>query len=498
MIIDLILDPLQFLFMQRALLAAVLVGIICAVVGSYLLVKRWALLGDAISHAVLPGVVLGYAFLGGQFFIGALATGLLTALGIGYVERNSRIKEDAAMGLMFIGAFALGLALISVIRIQVDLFHVLFGNVLGVTSLDLILMIVTGVVVLTTVALLYKELQIWTFDPVIAQAMGFPVRGLHYMMMVLLSLTIVASLQAVGIVLVVAMLIAPAATAYLLTHRLSWMIAIAIFIGVFSGVTGLYLSYYLNIASGATMVLVSLFLFSLAFLFAPNQGVVMRWVRKIHNQKREEFEDAVKAAWTMTQAGKSVTTQGLAKQMGVSAGRARSVLGQLDKADMVQMSEGVASLTDSGDRRALELIRSHRLWERYLVDTGVLDWDEVHEEAHRLEHIPAELIEGLAERLGFPETDPHGAPIPGRSGELLTRNERLLSSLEPGGIARVTRIEDEPPAVVAQLKVLGLKPGVLVKVVERDNGVLKVSVGSDEHVYLLAREIADNVWINMK
>lgn len=496
MIIDLIIDPLQFVFMQRALLAAVLVGIICAVVGSYLLVKRWALLGDAISHAVLPGVVLGYAFLGGQFFIGALATGLLTAIGIGYVERNSRIKEDAAMGLMFIGAFALGLALISVIRVQVDLFQVLFGNVLGVTRGDMMLMIVTGVVVLTAVTLLHKELKIWSFDPVIAQAMGIPVRGLHYMMMILLSLTIVASLQAVGIVLVVAMLIAPAATAYLLTHRLSRMITIAVFVGVFSGISGLYLSYYLNIASGATMVLVSLFLFSLAFLFSPDQGVVVRWLRKINNRKREEFEDAVKAAWTLNQVGKPVTTQSLAKQMGVSTRRATNVLGQLDKADMVHISEGIASLTGSGDRRALELIRSHRLWERYLVDTGVLDWDEVHEEANRLEHIPPELIEGLAERLGFPETDPHGAPIPARSGEIPLRKERALSSMKPGEAARITRIEDEPPVIVAQLKVLGLKPGVSVKVVSCDNGAMQIAVEPDDQAYLLAREIADNVWIN--
>jgi manganese transport system permease protein len=495
-IIDLIVDPLQFMFMQRALLAAVLVGVICAVIGSYLLVKRWALLGDAISHAVLPGVVLGYAYFGGQFFIGALATGLLTALGIGYVERNSRIKEDAAMGLMFIGAFALGLALISIIRIQVDLFHVLFGNVLGVSPQDMLFMIATGVIVILAVTLFYKELQIWTFDPVIAQAMGLPVRGLHYMMMILLSMTIVASLQAVGIVLVVAMLIAPAATAYLLTHRLSRMIAIAIFVGVFSGVSGLYLSYYLNIASGATMVLVCLFLFSLAFFFSPDQGVVVRWLRKIKNQKLEEIEDAVKAIWTLTRDEKMVTSKVLAKQMGISTSKAHGLLGQLDKSDMVHFSEGVASLTDSGDRRALELIRSHRLWERYLVDVGVLDWDEVHEEANRLEHTPTELIEGLAEKMGFPETDPHGAPIPGRKGELPDRMERILTSLEAGEFARITRIEDEPPAVVAQLKILGLKPGVAVKVIAHDNGALRIAVESDEQIHLLAKEVADNVWIN--
>ncbi|MFU8771406.1 MAG: iron chelate uptake ABC transporter family permease subunit, partial [Anaerolineales bacterium] len=418
------------------------------------------------------------------------------ALGIGYVERNSRIKEDAAMGLMFIGAFALGLALISIIRIQVDLFHVLFGNVLGVSLQDMLFMIATGVIVILAVTLFYKELQIWTFDPVIAQAMGLPVRGLHYMMMILLSMTIVASLQAVGIVLVVAMLIAPAATAYLLTHRLSRMIAIAIFVGVFSGVSGLYLSYYLNIASGATMVLVCLFLFSLAFFFSPDQGVVVRWMRKIKNQKLEEIEDAVKAIWTLTRDEKMVTSKVLAKQMGISTSKAHGLLGQLDKSDMVHISEGVASLTDSGDRRALELIRSHRLWERYLVDEGVLDWDEVHEEAHHLEHTPPELIEGIAEKMGFPDTDPHGSPIPGKGGELPTRLERLLTSLETGKFARITRIEDEPPAVVAQLKVLGLKPGVSVKALAHENGALQIEVEPEGQVHWLAREIAENVWID--
>jgi DtxR family transcriptional regulator, Mn-dependent transcriptional regulator len=239
-----------------------------------------------------------------------------------------------------------------------------------------------------------------------------------------------------------------------------------------------------------------LLLFSLAFFFSPDQGIVLRWLRKIKNQKLEEFEDAVKAVWTLSRAGKLVTTMGLAQQLGISTRKAQNVLGKLDKAEMIQMSDGVASLTNSGDRRALELIRSHRLWERYLVDVGVLDWDEVHEEANRLEHTPTELIEGLAEKMGFPETDPHGAPIPGRKGELPTRIERSLTSLKAGNFARITRIEDEPPAVVAQLKVLGLKPGVFVKVLAHENGAIKIAVESEEQIHLLAREVAENVWIN--
>ena len=266
-----LLGPLQYGFMRQALVAALIVGVVGAVVGSFLLVKRWALLGDAIAHAVLPGVAIAF-LLGWPFFAGAVVTGLLTALGISFVERNSRIKQDAAMGLLFVSAFALGLAIISRIQSPVDLFHVLFGNVLAVSRQDLLLTVVTGVVVVVAIAVLYKELLLWSFDPIMAESVGLPVRRLHYLLILLTSLTIVASLQAVGIVLVVAMLIAPAATAYLLTDRFHRMVLLAALIGALSGVAGLYLSFYLDVASGATMVLVSATLFSGALLFAPRHA----------------------------------------------------------------------------------------------------------------------------------------------------------------------------------------------------------------------------------
>ncbi|PZN09675.1 MAG: ABC transporter, partial [Bacillota bacterium] len=225
--------------MLRALLAGTLVGIAGAVIGSFLLVRRWSLLGDAISHAVLPGVALSY-LVGWPYFAGALATAILTALGIGFVERNTRLKSDAAMGLLFIGAFAAGLAILSRARSSVDVFHILFGNVLGVSTADLTLIAAVTVLVVGLVVALFKELQLWAFDPLTAEVAGLPVRLLHYLLMFLLSATIVAALQAVGIVLALAMLITPPATAYLLTRRFPSMIALAAAFGVVSAVTGLY------------------------------------------------------------------------------------------------------------------------------------------------------------------------------------------------------------------------------------------------------------------
>ncbi len=288
--LDMLSEPLSYGFMQRALVTSVAVGVICPVMGSFLIVRRWALLGDAISHAVLPGIAVAY-LLQLPFFLGAVTTGLATGLGIGVIERNTRIKPDAAMGIMFVGAFALGLAIISRVPGHIDLYHILFGNVLGVRETDLYLALVCGAGVCGTVLLLYKELLTWAFDPVSAQVTGMPVRGLHYMMMLLLSVTIVASLQAVGIVLVIAMLITPAATAFLLTGRFLSMMGVAVVLGVLTGVAGLYLSYYMDIASGATMVLVGVLLFVLTALFAPGEGAVWGWIGHADEKGRAQVEN---------------------------------------------------------------------------------------------------------------------------------------------------------------------------------------------------------------
>ncbi|HEY8486074.1 MAG TPA: metal ABC transporter permease [Limnochordales bacterium] len=269
------LEPLQYPFMVRALAASALVGITGGVVGSFLLVRRWSLLGDAISHAVLPGVALAYV-LGWPYFAGALISSLATAAGIGFVERHTRLKSDAATGILFLGAFALGLAVLGRVRSSVDVFHVLFGNVLAVSRWDLAVLAAMGMLVLAVVLALFKELQLWAFDPVGAQVAGLPVGFLHYLMLVLVSATIVGALQAVGIVLALAMLVTPPATAFLLTRRMPQMMGVAALVGALSATGGLYLSYYLNLASGPAMVLVATFAFACALLLSPQQGLLAR------------------------------------------------------------------------------------------------------------------------------------------------------------------------------------------------------------------------------
>ncbi|MFP4334547.1 MAG: metal ABC transporter permease [Wenzhouxiangella sp.] len=271
--------PFQYAFMQRALLTAVLVGAVCGLLSSYVILKRWSLLGDAISHAVLPGVAIAY-LLGWPFFVGAFATGALTSLGIGLIERNSRIKSDAAMGLMFTAAFALGVVIISQITTSTHLMHILFGNVLGVRYPALMLTLFAGGVTLAVVALFYKELLIYVFDPVQARSLGLNTSVIHYGLILLLTLTIVASLETVGIILVVSMLITPGATAYLLVNRLPAMLLLSTLLGVAAAVIGLYLAFRFNVASGGAIVLVVTGFFLLAFLFAPQRGVVARRLRR--------------------------------------------------------------------------------------------------------------------------------------------------------------------------------------------------------------------------
>jgi len=269
-----LIEPLQYSFMQRSLAIAILVGIICSVVGSYLMVQRLALLGDAISHSVLPGLAIAF-LLGANIFVGAFISGVLSTMVIAWISKRSLIKEDAAMGIVFSAFFALGITLITIIQKdnKIDLNHFLFGNILGVTTADLRDTAIIGAFVLLVVLLLYKELLFYTFDPLGAQAAGLPVHLLNFGLMVLIALTIVASLKTVGVVLVLALLITPGATAYLLVKRLHQMMILGAVIGVVASVSGMYLSYFFNLPSGPAIVLVVSGFFLLALLFSPTQGI---------------------------------------------------------------------------------------------------------------------------------------------------------------------------------------------------------------------------------
>jgi len=272
--IEFITSPFAYSFMQRGFLAALFVGVLCSVVGVYIVLRGMAFLGDALAHAILPGVAIAYLF-GGNLILGAFVAAVVVALGIGFFSNEGTIKEDTAIGILFSAAFALGVALISSIRTYaVDLSHILFGNVLGVSDNDLIFTVVLTVIILIIVAVNYKQFMIISFDPILATMMKLPVQFLHYLMLVMLGLTVVVSIQTVGVGLAAAMLVTPAASAYLLTRRLPSMMIVSAIIGAISSVIGLYISYYINIASGSAIVLTATLIFFIAFIFSPRRSKI--------------------------------------------------------------------------------------------------------------------------------------------------------------------------------------------------------------------------------
>ncbi len=276
--LELLTEPLAYAFMTRSLLAAAMVGIIGPLLGSYLILRGMTFLGEALSHIVLPGVVLAY-LLGWPLAVGALAVGVLAAIGVNALSNRSQIREDTAIGVILAGSFALGIAMISTVRsYAVDLSHILFGNILGVSISDLWLTFGLSLLVMLTVALFYKEFLVLAFDPDLAVVLRLPESFLRYLLSILIAVTIVTSLQTVGVALVLAMLVTPAAVAQLLTRRLPTMMLVAVGIGIFSNVSGLYISYYMNVASGPAMVLVATAIFGLVFLAAPGRGIL--WQRR--------------------------------------------------------------------------------------------------------------------------------------------------------------------------------------------------------------------------
>ncbi|MBE9118240.1 metal ABC transporter permease [Lusitaniella coriacea LEGE 07157] len=278
--LEILLEPLKYDFMTRSLVVAITVGAICAVVGSFLMVQRLALLGDAISHSVLPGLAIAF-LMGANIFIGAFVAGIISTVCINLIRARSQIKEDAAMGIVFSAFFALGITLITVIQKdnKIDLNHFLFGNILGVTSGDVRDTLIIAFIVLFIVILLYKELLFYTFDKLGAQAVGLPVNLLDLSLMILIGMTIVASLKAVGVILVLSLLVTPAATAYLLVRRLHHMMMVGVGFGVVSSISGMYLSYFYNLPSGPAIVLVATGFFVLAFLLSPTQGLLTHPVK---------------------------------------------------------------------------------------------------------------------------------------------------------------------------------------------------------------------------
>jgi ABC-type Mn2+/Zn2+ transport system permease subunit len=404
----------DYAYVGRALTASVMVGLMCGVLGCFIVLRNMSLIGDALSHAILPGVVVGFLIAGAQtfaFFTGSVVAGMIAAILITYLQRHAKTKNDAAIGIVFTSMFALGVMGISALTrkegVHLDLKDFLFGNVLGIGPQDLILTGFMLFFVLGSVILFYKSLFISTFQPIIAGTLGVPAGAIHYFLMLLLSLAVVASLQSVGVILVVAMLIIPASTAYLLTNRLPWMLFWSGLIGSISAIGGMIWAIIWETTPGPAMTLTGSFIYLITVFFAPNRGLLIRYWKKRNRQIDHQVEDLLKAVYKVQFGGIDHEFNPWDESMFAASKHTWH--------RMVQKGWKVANkpnLSDAGIAKAEELIRAHRLWESYLHRLGVTI-DELHPMAESFEHhLHADFLRELDRDLGHPAFDPHGSEIP--------------------------------------------------------------------------------------
>lgn len=413
------LDTLMELWAIRALLASGLVGLMCGVLGPFIVLRNMSLIGDALAHAILPGIVVAFIIVGYStigFFVGSVVAGLLTAVLITWIQQNVTTKNDAAIGIVFTAMFSLGVMGISKVSrndgVHLDLKDFLFGNALGVTDEDLILTYIITVYVLLSVVFFYRYLFVTTFQPTVARTMGINVRLLHYFLMLLLSFAVVASLRSVGVILVVAMLITPAATALLLTKKLKRVVALSALIGVLSALVGMMVAIWLETTPGPAMAVVATLTYFGAVLFAPENGLVFRRIRTRRLRTRIQLEDALKQSYRLQTNG-GLTLDALNQRVGFSLGKLRDHLKTLRRRKLIAGSEQQLTVTPTGIETAQKLIRAHRLWETYLVNQIGLTPEQIHDDAEKYEHLLTDdLIAEVDRELGFPEVDPHGSPIP--------------------------------------------------------------------------------------
>lgn len=453
-----ILDILQQTWAVRALLASSMVGVMCGVLGCFIVLRNMSLIGDALAHAILPGVVfafmlVGYSALG--FFTGAVLAGLFTAVGITWIQHNAKTKNDAAIGIVFTAMFSIGVMGISAISrgdgVHLDLKDFLFGNVLGVANSDLYITAAVTIYVILSVAVFYRYLFVSTFQPVIAQTMGISVKLIHYFLMLLLSFAVVASLQTVGVILVVAMLITPASTALLLSNRLKWVLIISAFFGLLSAIIGFILAVIFETTPGPAMAVTATFFYLLAVFFAPERGLLFRAYRNRLLKRKIQLEDCIKQAYRL-QIKNQLTQNNLLNNLGFGKSVLLKHIRQLQSKGFMLADQ--LKLSEKGIKEAKRLVRAHRLWETYLVDKIGLTTEQIHEEAEKYEHLLTDdILDQVDQTLGFPTIDPHGSPIPHKLG----RPENPLSRLQEKQQGQIAQ-KQISERISTQLWQLGLLP----------------------------------------
>ncbi|THB74690.1 MAG: metal ABC transporter permease [Desulfobacteraceae bacterium] len=416
---DLFIAPLMDTYFQKALIGGSIVAVVAGVVGCLVVLRRMAFLGDALSHAMIAGVAGGYLVMKLFFGLEAHAPGMLlgsliaavaTVALISFVSRISRVKEDTAIGIMYTGIFALGVVAVSIFRhyIHIDLMHFIMGDILGVADTDLWVSAFVAAIVLTVLIFFFRHFQLATFDPIMAASIGLPVLLLDYALTTCVSLVVVSAVSMVGVILVVGLLITPAATAYLLSDRLDRMMILAALFGVTSVIGGLYLCVWLDSAGGGAIMLFCTLQFLVVLTVAPKYGLLSRWVRLRNLIPQQVVEDVLT---TILRHEKPTPRSVIARYVESGKGLDR-VLKQMIEDDLLIQSGMDYALTGSGQKEANKVLRAHRLWETYLESIGTPEHD-VHTTAHQLEHLhQGDTVEYLDEKLGSPTKDPHGKAIP--------------------------------------------------------------------------------------
>jgi manganese/iron transport system permease protein/iron/zinc/copper transport system permease protein len=496
----LFLDPLQETFFQKALIGSSLVAMVSSVVGCLVVLRRMAFLGDALSHAMIAGVAGGYLFMKMLFgveahapgmLVGSLITAVITVMLIGFVSRVTRVKEDTAIGIMYTGIFAAGVVVVSIFRnyIHIDLMHFIMGDVLAVADTDLWASALTTALVLSITLLFYRQFQLTSFDPVMAASIGMPVVFIDYTLTTCVSLVVVSAVSMVGVILVVGLLITPAATAYLLCDRLDRMMFLSALFGVSSVIGGLYLCMWLDSSGGGAIILFCTFQFLVVLVVAPRYGLLARWVRLYRMVPEELVEDIL--GTVLRHEGTPLSLKDI-EPYTVDRSQIRRALLSLVSQGFLQTQDSGVVLTETGRVEALRIRRAHRLWETYLQHVGT-PTSEIHPRVHKLEHVrDPGTVDYLDDLLDHPMVDPHGQEIPEDPDSLVHGRPVPLSVLRKGREGVVEKVLD------AALD-LGLGPGDRIRMeARRDQGKTWLITTNEGKEISLDHHAADSILVRYK
>jgi ABC-type Mn2+/Zn2+ transport system permease subunit/Mn-dependent DtxR family transcriptional regulator len=445
---QLFITPIFETFFQKALIGGCIAAIVCSVVGCLVILRRMAFLGDALSHAMLSGLAGGYLFMKLLFgaeahapamLVGSLLAAVVTVASIGVVSRVSRVKEDTAIGIMYTGIFAAGVILVSVFRnyIHIDLLHFIMGDVLGVADTDLWVAAIAASIVLSVIVLFFRYFQLTSFDPVMAASIGMPVALIDYLLTTCVSLVVVSAVSMVGVILVIGLLITPAATAYLLSDRLDKMMVLSAIFAVTSVIGGLYISIWIDSAGGGAIMLFCTAQFLAVLLVAPKYGILAGWQRRRSLIPQQLLEDIMGAM--MRSPSVPVPLPKLTGLVSSPVAKLHKAVKSMERRGLVLTTNEGIILSDQGKQEAQRLLRAHRLWETYLRHVG-MPVQDLHDQAHKLEHVhEQDSMEYLDDLLGHPVIDPHGKEIPS-DPRTTPGNVCTLSTLRENQTARVITV----------------------------------------------------------